>query len=66
MNNNRRKELKKVKNEINRLINYLNYIKDDEEDAMQNMPENLQDTDIHLSQTKALPLQHSLSESSPE
>ena len=45
MNNKRRKELRRAIDMIETALNIVNSVKDEEEDAMYNYPENLQGTE---------------------
>ena len=47
MNNKRRKELRRAIDMIETALNIVNSVKDEEEDAMYNYPENLQGTEIY-------------------
>ena len=47
MNNKRRKELRRAISMIETALNIVNSVKDEEEDAMYNYPENLQGTEVY-------------------
>ena len=47
MNNKRRKELRRAIDMIETALNIVNSVKDEEEDAMYNYPENLQGTEAY-------------------
>ena len=54
MNKDRRKQLEDVKDSLDEIIASLNDIKDDEQDAYDNMPESLQSSDNGSRMTDAI------------
>lgn len=54
MNNQRRKEIERLVNELNIVIGELEQICNDEEDYHDNIPENLQDSDRAMSSEEAI------------
>ena len=54
MKNQRRKEIKRLVNELNIVIEELEQIRSDEEDYHDNIPENLQDSDRAMNSEEAI------------
>ena len=45
MNNKRRNSIRKIKESLSRLVNYLEELRDEEDEAYDNMPEQFQDSE---------------------